>query len=128
MTPTPNAKQQVRHGAAGRDDVDHYAALVWHGGDPKPKRLWFDSPVEALMCAIEYLKTGYQCRLTDGAVVAFAAAARSGPNGDGAANVETLLGGRGRHVMRQRILAELAEMLPADRDHALALARRPGGA
>ena len=119
MNAAPKAKQQTRHGAAGRDDVNQYGALVWRGIGPKPRKLWFETPVDALMCSIEYLKVGYQCRLTNGAVVAFAEAAKSGPNGDGHANVEEL--------MRQRILAELADLPAHERAHVLSLARHPSG-
>jgi hypothetical protein len=67
-----------------RDDTDRYAALVWRAADPTPKKLWFDHPVDALTVAVEYLKDGYQARLSDGAVEYFRGLPRPSANGAGA--------------------------------------------
>jgi hypothetical protein len=55
------------------DPTTQYAAIVWKGGHAENiRKHWFDSPVDALSCAVEYLKQGYQARLSDGAVAHFA--------------------------------------------------------
>ncbi len=54
------------------DAIDQYSAIVWRGTDVKTmQKLWFDNPVDALSCAVEYLKRGYQTRISDGAVAHF---------------------------------------------------------
>lgn len=59
--------------ARGDGDPTHlYAAIVWKPTDKAPKKLWFDHPVDALTTAVEYLKAGYQVRLSDGTAQYFA--------------------------------------------------------
>lgn len=64
-----------------RDTVDRYAVIAFQGADRVPKKLWFDHPVDALACAAEYLKGGYQVRLSDGCVEWFANLPRPSANG-----------------------------------------------
>jgi hypothetical protein len=61
------------------DPTDKFAAIVWRVTDPKPTKLWFDHPVDALTAAVEYLKAGWQCRLSDGCVTYFADLPRPDP-------------------------------------------------
>jgi hypothetical protein len=69
-----------------RDETNRYAALVWQATDRTPRKLWFDHPVDALTVAVEYLKDGYQARLSDGAVDYFRALPRPSANGHGTAD------------------------------------------
>jgi hypothetical protein len=54
------------------DQPSQFAAIVWRITDPTPTKHWFDHPVDALTSAVDYLKAGYQCRLSDGCVEYFA--------------------------------------------------------
>jgi hypothetical protein len=55
------------------DPTTQFSAIVWLGADAGTmQKFWFDSPVEALATCVEYLKRGYQTRLSDGAVRHFA--------------------------------------------------------
>jgi hypothetical protein len=61
------------------DPVDQFSAIVWKGFDTASmQKHWFDNPVDALACAVEYLKLGWQARLSDGAVAHFAALPQPG--------------------------------------------------
>lgn len=56
------------------DPITQFSAIVWLGMDTSTmQKFWFDSPVEALSTCVEYLKRGYQARLSDGAVAHFQA-------------------------------------------------------
>jgi hypothetical protein len=70
MPPKATKPRSPRRGEG--DPIDQYAAIVWKPTDDKPNKLWFGHPVDALTTAVEYLKAGYQCRLTDGTVKYFA--------------------------------------------------------
>jgi hypothetical protein len=55
------------------DVIDQFSAIVWKGGHAENiRKYWFDNPVDALATAVDYLKAGYQARLSDGAVRYFA--------------------------------------------------------
>ena len=75
MTGTRKSARQGRD----PDQIDKYAAIVWRITDPKPTKLWFDHPVDALTAAVEYLKAGWQVRLTDGTVEYFVKLPRPDP-------------------------------------------------
>ena len=45
-----------------------YSVLAWKGAQKTPSRFGYDDPLDALTGAVEYLKAGYQVRLTDSAV------------------------------------------------------------
>jgi hypothetical protein len=55
------------------DEIDKYAAVVFKGAASTPTKIWEDTPVAVLTAAVEYLKAGYQVRLSDGTVAWFAA-------------------------------------------------------
>jgi hypothetical protein len=65
----PKGKSPSRHEG---DPTTQFAAIVWRVTDTKITKLWFDHPVDALTTAVEYLKAGWQVRLSDGAVKYFA--------------------------------------------------------
>ena len=71
MPPTTARKPKSPRRGEG-DPINQYAAIVWKPTDTKPVKLWFDHPIDALTTAIEYLKAGYQVRLSDGTVQYFA--------------------------------------------------------
>jgi hypothetical protein len=75
------SKQPPAPRTSPRDDTNRYAALVWRATDKNPKRLWTEHPTDALTIALEYLKAGYQVRLTDGAVAWFRDLPRPTANG-----------------------------------------------
>jgi hypothetical protein len=107
MTTThPNGRSRY---AKATPAGDQYAALIWKGPQAEPRKLWFGTPVEALLAGVEYLKSGYQVRLSDGAVQQFSS--------DGQAPLV--------EAMRQQILAELADMDAADRAELLSRHRHP---
>jgi hypothetical protein len=89
---------------------DQYAALVWKRTQAEPRKLRFGTPAEALLTGVEYLRSGYQVRLSDGAVQALSGNRHAAP----------------RELMRQQLLAELAAMDPASR--AELLSRHPASA
>lgn len=72
---TTNQNAAAKAGSPRRGDGDpitQYAAIVWKGGHAENiSKYWFDSPVDALATAVDYLKRGYQARLSDGAVTYF---------------------------------------------------------
>jgi hypothetical protein len=45
-----------------------YSVLAWRATQTTPTRLWYNDPIDALTNAVEYLKAGYQVRLSDGVV------------------------------------------------------------
>jgi hypothetical protein len=45
-----------------------YSVLAWRGAQKVPSRFGYHDPLDALTGAIEYLKAGYQVRLTDSCV------------------------------------------------------------
>jgi hypothetical protein len=48
------------------DQTTQFAAITWRGTDTSTmQKHWFDDPTEALASAVEYLKRGYQVRLSD---------------------------------------------------------------
>jgi hypothetical protein len=49
-----------------------YSVLVWKGAQKVPTRLAYADALAALTGAVEYLKAGYQVRLTDSCVEWFA--------------------------------------------------------
>lgn len=49
-----------------------YRVLAFKGSQPTPTTLEYEDPIVALTMAIEYLKAGYQVRLSDGCVEWFA--------------------------------------------------------
>lgn len=70
MPPKTTKARSPRRGEG--DPINQYAAIVWKPTDDKPVKLWFDHPVDALTTAVEYLKAGFQCRLSDGTAQYFA--------------------------------------------------------
>ncbi|HEX4399641.1 MAG TPA: hypothetical protein VH136_18525 [Trebonia sp.] len=69
----PQKSPQAAYGRGDGDPVTQFAAIVWKGGHAENiRKLWFNDPVEALAAAVEYLKKGYQARLSDGTVAHFA--------------------------------------------------------
>jgi hypothetical protein len=51
------------------DSTNHpYSVLTFKGAQAKPDRHWYTDPITALSIAVEYLKGGYQVRLSDGCV------------------------------------------------------------
>lgn len=86
MPSNTHPAQNIRSAAAAdaaSADRKQYAVIMFKGVNGSPRKLWFDDPIEALGMAVEYLKAGYQVRLSDGAVVWFAD--RPKANGDGGA-------------------------------------------
>jgi alpha-beta hydrolase superfamily lysophospholipase len=77
MPPTTAKRKSPRRGEG--DPITQFAAIIWRPTDTKPTKLWFDHPIEALTAAVEYLKAGYQCRLSDGCVQYFADLPRPDP-------------------------------------------------
>jgi hypothetical protein len=77
MPPSTAKAKSPRRGEG--DPIDQYAAIVWRVTDPKPTKLWFPHPVDALTTAVEYLKAGWQVRLSDGTVRYFAELPRPDP-------------------------------------------------
>jgi hypothetical protein len=45
-----------------------YSVLAWKGTQATPSRFGYTDPITALTNAVEYLKAGYQVRLSDTAV------------------------------------------------------------
>jgi hypothetical protein len=74
----PNKTKAAKNGQSPRhpDQTDKFAVLVFKMGDTVPRKLWYDSPIDALTAAVEYLKKGFQARLSDGAVRYFEALPR----------------------------------------------------
>jgi hypothetical protein len=71
-TETPGSDGKSPRRGAG-DPITQYAAIVWKGGHAENiRKHWFDDPVDALATCVQYLKAGYQARLSDGAVRHFA--------------------------------------------------------
>jgi hypothetical protein len=70
---SPSHRTPRRHDG---DPTDKFAAIVWRITDPKPTKLWFEHPVDALTSAVDYLKAGWQVRLSDGCVQYFASLPR----------------------------------------------------
>jgi hypothetical protein len=77
-TTTTKAPPAPTGPAHPRDTINRYAVLVFKLGDTMPKKLWYDDPVDALASAVEYLKQGWQARLSDGAVRYFQSLPREG--------------------------------------------------
>jgi hypothetical protein len=50
------------------DQPAAYSVLAWKGQQTTPSRLGYADPIVALTEAVEYLKAGYQVRLTDSCV------------------------------------------------------------
>jgi hypothetical protein len=74
-TETPRAAETPRTSPrrGEGDPITQFAAIVWKGGHAENiRKHWFDNPVDALATAVQYLKAGYQARLSDGAVRYFA--------------------------------------------------------
>jgi hypothetical protein len=54
------------------DPTTQYAAIVWKGGHMESvQKFYYADPVEALAAAVDYLKKGYQARLSDRVVAHF---------------------------------------------------------
>lgn len=69
MTPPRNNRPARFEG----DGNDTYAVLTWRGMDTSTlKKHWFADPTETLATAVEYLKRGYQVRLSDRTVAHYA--------------------------------------------------------
>lgn len=49
-------------------DKTPYAVLAWKAAQPTPTKLYYTDPIEALLGAVNYLREGYQVRLSDGCV------------------------------------------------------------
>lgn len=66
------------------DDADWvtYKLLAWKGAYDKPTTLTYPDPVSALVSAVDYLKLGYQVRLNDACVKAYAEAAERRDNNE----------------------------------------------
>lgn len=49
-------------------DKTPYAVLAWKAAQPTPNKFYYTDPIEALLGAVNYLREGYQVRLSDGCV------------------------------------------------------------
>jgi hypothetical protein len=57
-----------------------YFVLAWKGSQPTPTKHYHADPLDALTVAVEYLKAGYQVRVSDGCVEWFSHQPRLDPD------------------------------------------------
>jgi hypothetical protein len=75
MTKNTATRRPPRHDG----DPQEFAAIVWRATDKTPTKLFSATAVDALTTAVEYLKAGYQVRLSDKCVAYFADLPRPDP-------------------------------------------------
>jgi hypothetical protein len=73
MSPARTTTTRTSPARFDGDATTQYAVIVWKGGHMENvQKFYFSDPVETLATAVEYLKSGYQVRLSDRTVAHFA--------------------------------------------------------